>query len=316
MLVPYVLVPVLLAVAVGFWLWLRREPERRPDVMPPVPPPPPARRGKARVERSIATVALQPKHALPPEPADLFRAALGEPKPPPVAVGEHPQLTKLRAYIRLGLLAAKADGRIAKSERLALREFLAEKFGHDAALVRHFDPLLEQVEKALPAEADVLAEVRALTSLDERPELFALAERVAVSSGERNPRKIDFLARVAQALGITPTARLSAQAATVAAKPAPPATSPRAELEIPAAAELSVELIRRKYALLADRLDPAKAAALGADFAHLANDKRIALRRAAEELLAPFNAPLEKPAAPPPPADLRHNPDLDDVFGG
>ena len=48
----------------------------------------------------------------------------------------------------------------------------------------------------------------------------------------------------------------------------------------------------------------------------MADRKRADLRRAAEALIAPFGVPLDPPAAPPQPADLRHNPDLDDVFGG
>ena len=47
----------------------------------------------------------------------------------------------------------------------------------------------------------------------------------------------------------------------------------------------------------------------------MADDKRARLRAAAEDLLRPFAAPLDPPAPPAPPADIRHNPDLDDVFG-
>ncbi len=53
---------------------------------------------------------------------------------------------------------------------------------------------------------------------------------------------------------------------------------------------------------------------MGTEFAKLAEEKRATLKAAAEELLAPLGEPLEKPTAPPP-ADLRHNPDLDDAFG-
>ena len=75
-----------------------------------------------------------------------------------------------------------------------------------------------------------------------------------------------------------------------------------------------MDLIRRRYNFLSEKLDPARAAALGAEFARLAEEKRAKLKAAAEKLLLPFNEPLEKPVAPQP-ADLRHNPDLDDAFG-
>ena len=103
--------------------------------------------------------------------------------------------------------------------------------------------------------------------------------------------------------------------------PAPPAVAspavqePRQVLDIAASVELSPELIRRKVALLTDPLDPTRAAALGPEFAKLADQKRAAIRAAGEALVAAFGVPLDPPAAPPPPADPRHNPALDDAFG-
>jgi hypothetical protein len=47
----------------------------------------------------------------------------------------------------------------------------------------------------------------------------------------------------------------------------------------------------------------------------LAAMKREKAEAAALALLKPIGASLAPPAEPPPPADLRHNPDLDAVFG-
>jgi hypothetical protein len=87
-------------------------------------------------------------------------------------------------------------------------------------------------------------------------------------------------------------------------------------LEIPAAAPLTAELIRRQWNLLAQRLAPEKFSALGLEGVKIAEAKRAAVRRAAEALLAPLGEALDVPAAAPLPADLRYNPDLDEVFGG
>ena len=92
------------------------------------------------------------------------------------------------------------------------------------------------------------------------------------------------------------------------------ASDPRAVLDIAPGTPLDPDLIRRRYALLTEKLDPAKAASFGPDFARMAEEKRSSIRAAAEALIAPFNQLLEK-AAPPTPTELRHNPDLDDVFG-
>ena len=90
---------------------------------------------------------------------------------------------------------------------------------------------------------------------------------------------------------------------------------PRSILEIEPATQLSPELIRRRFLLLTERADPIKAAALGPEFAAMAEAKRVDIRRAALQLMEPFGEPLDAPATPPPPSDIRHNPDLDDVFG-
>ena len=66
--------------------------------------------------------------------------------------------------------------------------------------------------------------------------------------------------------------------------------------------------------MLSDRFAPEKFAAHGPEFVTMATEKRVRAERAARHLLAEYNEPLEPPT-PPAPADLRHNPDLDDVFG-
>lgn len=85
-------------------------------------------------------------------------------------------------------------------------------------------------------------------------------------------------------------------------------------LEIPQEVELSPELIRRKFNLLWERNDPKKVESMGKKFIELAEETRRSVREAAEKLIAPYGVPLEEPVTPPP-TDLRHNPDLDDVFG-
>lgn len=230
----------------------------------------------------------------------------------------------MRAFARFAFVMAKSDGRVAQSERAVIRAFLAAQFGHHDALARHIDPLMEQTEAAIPTEAEALAEARAVTTLLERQELYRVAEQIADAAGDRKPRERDALERIATALGITiasptaPTVSVPAPptpVAPVVAAPAPP-PDPRTALEIPPGTELNPELIRRKYSLLAGKVDPTKARDMGPEFARLAEEKVARLRAAAETLIAPFGEPLEKPAAPPPPADPRHNPDLDDFFGG
>jgi hypothetical protein len=91
--------------------------------------------------------------------------------------------------------------------------------------------------------------------------------------------------------------------------------SPRLILEIDPTATVSPDLIRRRFTLLTEKADPAKAATLGVEFVRMAETKRADILRAAQELMAPFGEPLVPPAAPPKPTDIRHNPLLDEIFG-
>jgi uncharacterized tellurite resistance protein B-like protein len=290
------------------------EPRPAPPPPPPVvkpPPEPPAVVPVAPViaaERAPQPFPLPPAPPPPPPlPADLFRAELNSPQPEPPAA-EHPGLPRLRSLVRFGFAVAKADGRIAQAERREIRAYLEASFGHDPVLSRHIDPIMEQIAKSVPEEAEAVAEIREAVPPAERQALYEWAERIAAASGEHNKKERDALTRIAAALGL--------QAAPAPAPvPAPsPAPDPFAILEIAPGTPLDADLIRRRYLMLMDRLDPARAAALGPDFARMAEEKRTRVRAAAESLIAPFNEPLER-EEPPAPADLRHNPDLDDVFG-
>ncbi len=241
---------------------------------------------------------------------------------------EPDDLPKLRAFAVFGLMIAKADGRISKAERAAVREFLAALFAHDSMLVRHIDPVIESAEKAIPSEEQAVALILRNTKPDERRTVYRAAEKIADACGNRNRQEIETLERVAAALGVEPAPKtvvrpeppkpvatsIAHQSPRITPAP-PPAPNHRAILEIEPGTELSVELIRRRFTMLFERADPAKAALLGPEFAAMAEKKRADVRSAAEALLAPFGAPLDPPAAPPP-SDIRHNPDLDDIFGG
>lgn len=334
-----------LAQGITFWTYLfhRTEPGVSEEVLGrPLPqvvvaPPP---------ERPVARVV-----ALPPPAPVVTTSAAAKSSPPPGSVGQwvspppaivtpevaqaaakpipgqspasgvpHPELPRIRAFARFAFAVAKSDGRVAQSERKVIRSFLASKFGHHDLLVRHIDPLMEEVEAAVPTEAEAVAELRAMTTAVERQELYRFAELIADAAGERKPREQEALARIALAFGVTVTPAAPVVAVTAAPAPAAPRVAPtpdaRTLLEIPPGVELTPELIRRRLALLGDRLDPARAREMGPEFARMAEEKLAKLRAAAEALIAPLNEPLERPDAPPPPADPRHNPDLDDAFGG
>lgn len=309
----------------------------------PVPPPIALTAAVAAAKPVTEPFSVLPRRpsvpTSPPPPADLFRAELNasgvNTKTDP---GEHPGLARMRAVIGLGLLIARADGRVAQSEKRAIRGYLEQTFGHDPVLLRNIDPLMERTEKAVPDEAAALAAARTTVPAQERLAVYRWLERIADASGERNQKERDALARVATGLEVSldrdqPNRPTETKQEVANGTPKPPVDKPlvvgvptpvekaeaaapdhRAVLEIAPDVPLDPDLIRRRYQLLTEKLDPGKAAAFGQEFVRMVEEKRARVRVAAEALIAPFNEPLEKPV-PPPPTDIRHNPDLDDVFG-
>ena len=285
--------------------WTKADQKPKPAVVPQAPEPPPVRR-----PASTTASAKSPSAAH----GDLFQAALksgAAPMATPPAATNISEL-KLVAITRFAYLVAKCDGRVAKAERLQIRTLLMSLFGHDAAMARAVDPLMETTEKSNPKEASVLAEVKRVTTHTEQKTLLAFVDAMVTGSpsGKKSQLRTRIAADFGEAIVETPK--------SVPVPPPAPAAIPivdhRAVLEIEPGMALDANLIRRRYAMLTEKMDPTKAAAMGPEFAKMAEAKRTALRAAAEALMAPFGEPLEK-LAPEPPTDLRHNPDLDDVFG-
>jgi DnaJ-domain-containing protein 1 len=161
----------------------------------------------------------------------------------------------------------------------------------------------------------------------ERSDLLVFAHAVADASGGTNEREEEFLDRIAREW------RLSNWAGSQWSGDAAPAAKPQAKVEVEtqtglgtsreeqlAALEIepgtpvTADLVRRQYHLLSERFAPEKFAAAGAEFVSMAESKRAAVRAAAAALMQESGEPLEV-AAPEKPTDLRHNPDLDAMFG-
>ena len=99
----------------------------------------------------------------------------------------------------------------------------------------------------------------------------------------------------------------------------PRAEANRAELvailEIDASMMLTADLIRRQYNLMMERYEAEKFKATGPEFVALATQKRTAALAAATRLLEEFGEKVEAPGPAAAPQGLRHNPDLDAMFG-
>jgi uncharacterized tellurite resistance protein B-like protein len=302
---------------------------QKPPSAPAVEPAPAAPRTTTpRAASAPSATPAFPTATPAAPPVDLFRDLLHRPTAPPEAIPVAPAapppparpvedagLARLRAALAFAWAAARADGRVSRKERSVIEEYLRQTCGADRALLNRAQALSAQYESAAVDVDDCLARVAGQFPAGERQALLDLAVRIADAAGERNPKEEAFLDRAARALGLGP-----APPAAVPAPEPPPASPPppedrRIALEIDPAVPLTADLVRRQWNLLAERYAPAKFASAGPEFVAVAERKRAAARAAASALLAELGESLE--VAPAPAAqELRHNPDLDAIFGG
>jgi hypothetical protein len=255
---------------------------------------------------------------------DLLQELIQESAPLPKVepTRRHPQQNRLEALARFGVMIALADGRAAQAELRLVRSFLAELFGHEPDLLRRIDPLVELCTVAKPFVDHTIVEAKRVVASDaELSRLYQWATQITDASSGRNDRESALLDRIAKEWNLAAPSpqsealAVASPASSIAPAAAVPPTDLRTELGIPADAEITVELVRRRYSLVVDQLDAARLDGLGEEFASLAALKREKVEAAALALLHPFGATLAPPQAPPPSNDLRHNPDLDAVFG-
>ena len=257
--------------------------------------------------------------AVPATPAPV--AAPPPIKTPPAKKPEHPRLPHFIATVQVGYAAARADGKIAQAERDAIRKLLKDEHEHEPELNSRIDPMMEQVGREAPPIEETVKKAKALFDPTELRRLYDFACRVIDSTGPRNDKENRCLTRIAKVWEI------SLEPAAPAAPSPPPAPAPLpapvlmtrasalAILEIDPNLSLSADLVRRQYRLLHERFDPAKMQGHGNETVAHFQEKRAKFEQAARFLLDSLGAKFEEEAKPAAPTDMRHNPDLDAVFG-
>jgi hypothetical protein len=202
--------------------------------------------------------------------------------------------------------------------RTALMEFAGQIIAASGKEAAHTAPFLLRLAQDLGVPPLALPQPKSPAS----PLAPAKPPPSPPAAGKPTPsRKPDAVRVAAAPVGPSPPLLMTTP------PPAPPVTPPSMPagptkdeclslLDIPAGAPLSADLVRRQWNLLSERLAPEKVASLGPEFVKLAEAKLAALRQGAESLLETMGEKLETKPATPPVQDLRHNPDLDDVFGG
>jgi uncharacterized tellurite resistance protein B-like protein len=234
-------------------------------------------------------------------------------------------LMLMELTIQFAFGVARKDGPVTGTERELIRHHIRQRSSYDRALLNRAETLCVHFETTAIDFERCLAEINRHFTASHRTALMEFAGQIVAVSGKEASRTTPFLLQLAQSLDVPPLALpqreppdspLVPPVATPSKPAAPTKDECRSLLEIPAETPLSADLVRRQWNLLSERMDPEKVAAMGPEFVKLAQDKLATLRQAAESFLESMGEKLETKPSTPPIQDLRHNPDLDDVFGG
>jgi hypothetical protein len=221
---------------------------------------------------------------------------------------------QLELTVQLGYAVARADGRLAQAERAAIEEHFERQFARHPAMENRARSLCAHYAKASIDLKDLVSRIKRAFPASALPSLLDFARTIA-RAGSTNARKTACYEELSRGLSFTSSEPKSIPMATLATSGPAFHTSLRGALEIDPDVSLTAELVRRQYNKLAERYNAAKLAHLGADFEKLAAERHAAARAAAEAFLQELSEPLELPT-PPPPASLRENRELDELFGG
>jgi uncharacterized tellurite resistance protein B-like protein len=313
--------PAALARKMTFWrcYWKGAETVVPPDVLRCRLPDLLAALNKADQQARADMQPATPVRRAPSAPSPRFLA------PQPQA---DPSQDALEAIVQFVYAIARADGSLTHKEKELIADVMEGLHGKDPPTYNRVKAYCAHYETAAIDVGFCITRIGERASADERGQLFSIARRVAEAAGTMNERECRLLERVAREWDV-PWVRPLGESDAVAAQPvsvtpAPPgaqeapslaAQDPRSVLEIDLVVPLTADLIRRRFNLLLERMAPEKAEAMGAEFVAIATAKRESIRAAAETLLERLGEPLETPKLNEAPAELRHNPDLDAMFG-
>lgn len=242
------------------------------------------------------------------------------------APGEEDKMLDLT--VQFAFLVARCDGHLARKEKEFIGRRLEERCGEDRARVNRVRGLCAYYESAPLNVEDCFEKINTGFSQAPKKDLVGFAWEIARCTGEVNRKEARFLESMCRQLGVEPpgpflegpseapaAAEQNGQAEPMPAGEAEPPYDPRGVLEMDPATLLSVDLVRRHYHRLMEKFDPQKMADMGPEFIQMAERKRRQVEEAAKTLMAEFGEELNPTVKEEKSQDLRHNPELDDLFG-
>jgi uncharacterized tellurite resistance protein B-like protein len=229
--------------------------------------------------------------------------------------------------IEFAFAIARTDGSVSGAESTLINDQMQRRFGYNPALYNRVKAWCAHYQTAAIRVELCLKRIKEATTIAHRVKLLEFACLIAEASGSTNEREAHLMERIAHEWEIPPM-QLAADSldkrhpsipvkfhSEPSSKTSPPAVDPRAVLGIDPKTTLTVDLIRRQFNLRMAQLSSEKLEAMGPEFVALAKSKRDALRTAGEALISPLQEPLEPSSAQTDAPEIRHNPDLDSMFG-
>jgi uncharacterized tellurite resistance protein B-like protein len=276
---------------------------------------PPAQSHRTRDQQTIATHSAD---RVPKSPSS------GSVAPHAAADDGH---DSLEAIIEFVYAIARTDGSLARKEKELIEDIVERLHGKDQVTYNKVRAYCAHYESAPIDVGSSIRRIKERAAPEQRRQLFSLACRIAEAAGTINQRESAFLERVSREWdvpwngpsGVTSVASAAAPPKGAAqvklVAPSNAADDPRLTLGIDGSLALTAELVRQRFQLLSARFAPEKVETMGSEFVAMAERKLSAIRAAAERLIEPFGETLESHEEKPEAAELRHNPDLDAMFG-
>jgi hypothetical protein len=259
----------------------------------------------------------------------------------------------MEATIQLAFLAARVDGSVKPNANELIERHIRQRYAYESSLFNHAKGFCAHYQTAAIDRERCFRTIIELCTPDHRASLLIFLEDIMKACGPLNSSTQQCLKAWRGYLGVpeptspaapapkppsqqTPALPANARIADGGQPPTkdadkyrpepPKAREERRRSPVQAEREhrsvlenehyypLSADLVRRQYRLLQERFAPEKVHAMGADVIATVKKKRDAIRVAAAALLEKMGEKLADETRSVP-ADLRANPDLDDVFG-
>ncbi len=279
--------------------------------------------GKGAVLRPVEDLSTLPEEPLPATPARMRRnarlAALPPSAAPKTRSAESTESEVAADALRVAVACARSDGSFEQAEIDAIERLIEDRFSPSALEKKRLELLREELKMgAIDVSRAALRLRNRLGPLERRLLVEGILDALMVK-GTPEEDEIRLLESVAERLDLSPVLVREIKRPRLLPKSDTDRERWLSALELPADVKITRELVERSASRILDAYSEGRFEGMGAEFQAMARQHREAAEEARKELIR--SSPPEAPEAERKPNEekpchvIRHNPDLDEIFG-